>query len=98
MLEGTILATGLQPIPATYRTGMRVGVRLTFADSLGHEIDVEAKLYVNRTAKIKNAALRLGRGLYEPLAQRETDAVLPQEDFRVPHRQHLETGNPEESE
>lgn len=98
LIEGTILATGLQPIPAAYRTGMRVAVRLTFADSLGHEIEVEAELYVNRMSKKKNAALRLGRGLYEPLAQRETDAVLPQEDFRVPHRQHLETRNPEESE
>ncbi len=97
MIEGTILATGLQPLPAAYRTGILVGVRLTFADSLGHEIDVEAELYVNRTAK-RNTVVRLGSGLYEPLAQRETDAVLPQEDFRLLHRQHLEAGSPEEGE
>ena len=96
VIEGTILAMGLRPIPAAYRTGARIPFQLTFADSLGHQIDVEAELYVERMAKKKNAAVRRGAGLYEPRQPRETCAVLAGNDLRLPLRQHLETGDPEE--
>ncbi len=76
LIEGTILAMGLRPIPATYRTGARIPFQLTFAEPLGHKIEVEAELYVNRIAKRKNATVRRGSGLYYALNPPETGAVL----------------------
>jgi len=96
MIEGTILATGLRPIPEAYRTGMRVPFQLTLTDTLGHEIDVEAKLYVHRKAKRKSAPLRVGHGLYEPLPH--TDVIIPGEANWIPGRQHSVTGKREEHE
>lgn len=96
MLEGTILATGARPIPPAYRTGAQVPFRLRFADPLGHEIGVEAALYVRRMKKRKNATVGRGTGLYEPRAPRETRALFPQGDFRLLERLRLETDNPEE--
>ena len=52
MLEGTILATGVRPIPPAYRTGAQVPFRLRLADPLGHEIGVEGALYVQRKRRM----------------------------------------------
>jgi hypothetical protein len=98
MIEGTILASGLQPIPEAYRTGMRVPFQLTLSDTLGHEIDVEAKLHVHRKAKRKNAPLRVGGGLYEPLTSHDTDSVISREADWIPRRQHSVIGKREEHE
>ena len=76
LIEGTILAMGLRPIPATYRTGARIPFQLTFGDPLGHKIEVEAELHVDRIAKRKNATVRRGSGFYDALKPPETDAVL----------------------
>ena len=98
MIEGTILAMGLQPIPAAYRTGMRVPFQLKFADPLGRQIDVEAELYLERMAKRKNAVVRLGTGLYEPHKTATTCAVSARDDLRPAQRQHLATGHAEQYE
>jgi hypothetical protein len=89
LIEGTILAMGLRPIPAAYRTGARVPFQLTFTDSLGHEIEVEAELWVDRMAKRQNATVRRGSGLYEPLSPPERDAVSAAEHLRLPQRQQI---------
>jgi hypothetical protein len=96
VIEGTILGTGLRPIPEAYRTGMRVPFQLTLTDTLGHEIDVEAQLYVHRKAKRKSVPLRVGHGLYEPLPH--TAAIIPGEANWIPGRQHSVTGKREEHE
>ena len=98
VIEGTILAMGLRPIPVAYRTGAQISLQLTFGDSLGHEINVEAELYYERTAKRKSTALRRGAGLYEPLTPRETTAAFAREDMRLGRRQYLETENPQKPE
>ena len=68
MVEDMILASGLKRIPDSYRTGMIAPLQITFIDSLEHETSVEANLYVDRTAKRKNTALRpRSSGLYAPL-------------------------------
>ena len=76
LIGRTILAMGLRPIPATYRTGVRIPFQLTFGDPLGQKIEVEAELHVDRIAKKKNATVRRGSGLYEALNPPETGAVL----------------------
>ena len=69
MLEGTILAMGLQPLPATC-TGARVPFQLMFADPFGHEIDATAEFYVERIAKKKIPAPPPLTGLYDPRSQK----------------------------
>ena len=98
MIEGTILAMGLKPIPEAYRTGAHVPFQLTFTDSLGHEVNVEAELYYERTTKRKNTSVRRGAGLYEPLIPRETAVAFAREDLRLGDRRHLETNNPQKLE
>lgn len=83
VIEGTILAMGLQPIPATYRTGARVPFQLTFGDPLGHKIEVEAELYVDRIAK-SDATVQRGSRLYEPINPPETGVVLAAEHCSRP--------------
>jgi hypothetical protein len=41
MIEGVILATGLEPIPKEYVQAMTVPVKLTFEDQFGNEISAE---------------------------------------------------------
>ena len=98
MIEGTILAMGLRPIPIAYRTGAHISLQLTFGDSLGHEVNVEAELYYERTTKRKNTSVRRGAGLYEPLIPRETAVAFAREDLRLGDRRHLETNNPQKLE
>ena len=67
MVDGVILASGLEPVPDEYRTGAIVPFQLTFTDSLEHEIGVGAELYVDRAAKHKIAAVRpRSNGLFGP--------------------------------
>ncbi|MGH9544340.1 MAG: hypothetical protein ACRD23_03910 [Terriglobales bacterium] len=92
MIEGTILALGVQPLPAAYRTGARVPLQITFGDTLGHQIDVEAELYSDRMTKRKNATAPRGTGLYDRYEAPEARAIGQQ---RIARRPRLETGYPE---
>ena len=51
LIEGVILATGLEPIPKEYLQGMTVPLKLTFEDQFGNEISAEAELSVDRSTK-----------------------------------------------
>jgi hypothetical protein len=51
MIEGVILATGLEPIPKEYVQAMTVPVKLTFEDQFGNEISAEKELSVDRSTK-----------------------------------------------
>ena len=51
MVEGWILAGGLERIPKKYRTGVIVNCQLTFRDSLGQELAASAELSVRRMSK-----------------------------------------------
>ena len=84
VIEGTILAMGLQPIPEMYRTGASVPFEINFADSLGHEIGVEAELYVDRTAKRKNATARKGTALFEPSGTLASRSAVVREGVPCP--------------
>ena len=78
MVEGMILASGLERIPHTYLTGAISPFQITFTDSLEQEISVEANLCVDRTAKPKNHGLRpRNGGLY---ARSEIPAALANND------------------
>lgn len=78
MVEGMILASGLKPVPNMYPPGTAVPYQLTFTDSLGNEMGVEAKIFVERTAKRKNAAVRTknGTGLHGPQKTPESSDVV----------------------
>jgi hypothetical protein len=89
LIEGTILAMGLQPIPAVYRTGARIPFRITFGDPLGHEIEVEAQLYADRMAKKKNATVRSGDELYEPLHPLADCGGMSSVTLRPPQRKQI---------
>ena len=73
MVEGWILAGGLEPIAKKYRTGVIVPCQLSFRDPLGQELVVSAELSVLRTSKptvlsasrLKHARKRPG-SLYDP--------------------------------
>ncbi len=75
MAEGVILAMGPKGIPPAYSHGMLVPVELTFEDQFENRIGVEAELFMDRTAKPKNAALRRGPGLYGPQRITESSEV-----------------------
>ena len=98
VIEGTILAMGLQPIPAAYRTGARRPFHLAFTDSRGHQIDVESEFYVDRIAKRTNSTQLRGVGLYElsPIARNESGR--DRENIRICQPQHLQTENPTEDD
>jgi len=49
--EGTILATGLAPIPPEYCDKKLAPLKLIFRDQFGHEFTEQAELYVDRSAK-----------------------------------------------
>jgi hypothetical protein len=49
LIEGVILATGLEPIPQEYVQGMTVPLKLTLWDQFGNEFGVESKLSVDRS-------------------------------------------------
>jgi len=49
LIEGVILATGLEPIPKEYVQGMTVPLQLTFWDQFGNEFSAEPMLSVDRS-------------------------------------------------
>jgi hypothetical protein len=49
LIEGVILATGLEPIPKEYVQGMTVPLKLTLWDQFGNEFGVESRLSVDRS-------------------------------------------------
>jgi len=79
MVEGMILASGLKPIPEAHRTGAIVPFRLTFTDSLGHEIGVEAELFVDRTAKRQKVPVHPSSRLFGPAEIPEVIEVVVSE-------------------
>ena len=64
VVEGTILASGLRPIPDYYDHGSRLSCILAFIDSDENEISQKVPLYANRAWKCKHPGSRRGAGLY----------------------------------
>jgi hypothetical protein len=65
LIEGVILATGLEPIPREYVQGMTVPFILTFWDQFGNEIGVESKLSVDRSTTPRPRWVRSQSSLYD---------------------------------
>jgi hypothetical protein len=65
MIEGVILATGLEPIPRQYLQGMIVPFTMAFQDQFGNEISAEAKLSVDRSTKSRPRLPSAIGGLYD---------------------------------
>jgi hypothetical protein len=76
IVEGWILASGLEPIPNQYRTGAIAPCRLNFTDQFHHEIEVRAYLSVLRTSRQENASVRPPRsGLFDAGEKQKVDQV-----------------------
>jgi len=58
MIEGVILATGLEPIPEEYVQGMTLPCKLAFEDQFGNEIGAEAELSVDRSTRPRPRLVR----------------------------------------
>jgi hypothetical protein len=63
MVEGTILASGLKPIPEAYGQGMKVPFRLTFLDQSENPIWQDGELCVYRSTQRKKEVVRRTSGL-----------------------------------
>ena len=86
MVEGWILASGLERIPQQYRYGAVVPCQLTFWDQFQHEIGVRAYLSVLRAGTQKNAALRPRTGLFDPAEKQKLGQVSVSRDPASWHR------------
>jgi hypothetical protein len=87
MIEGMILGLGIRPIPDAYRHGMFLPVELAFLDQFGNEIKIDAEVFVDRTMKPKDAAVRTRTGLYGPTQTPESTSVLASKSLSAPQRQ-----------
>jgi hypothetical protein len=86
MIEGVILATGMNPIPEAYRHGQIVRINLAFLDQDENQIRETADLLVDRLWKPKHKFAPCKTGLFdrgrvfptqEPVNSQE-DSSLPQ--------------------
>jgi len=77
LAEGWLVATGLKPIPDTYRNNMSVPVEVRFTDQFGSDHFGKADAFVERSARQKTPALRpvTVSGLFEPLVPGMRDAI-----------------------
>jgi hypothetical protein len=77
LAEGWLLATGLKPIPDTYRNNTSVPVEVRFTDQFGSDHFGKADAFVERSARQKTPALRPVKvsGLFEPLVPGMRDAI-----------------------
>jgi hypothetical protein len=73
VIEGTILASGLRPIPAAYRHGYHLPCTLVFYDQYGREISRPISVCADRTWKSRKVIPLSDGGLYggTPQPQRE---------------------------
>ena len=83
MIEGVILATGLEPIPKEYVQGMTAPFKLAFEDQFGNEISAEAKLSVDRSTKPRPRLVRPKSSLHDPIEIPGTRDTVSQ-DSSVP--------------
>ena len=65
MIEGVILATGVNPIPEAYRHGQIVPITLTVLDENENQIRETADLFVDRLWKPKPKSARRTTGLFD---------------------------------
>jgi hypothetical protein len=65
LIEGVILATGLEPIPKEYIQGMTVPIKLTFWDQFRNEFGVGLKLSVDRSTTPRPRWVRPQSSLYD---------------------------------
>ena len=97
VIEGVILATGANPIPAVYRHGQIVPVTLVFLDQNENEIHENAELFVDRLSKRKRKFVPRKTGLYDPKTVAPTSATFSSQDPTVPRARAVE-GNVREKE
>lgn len=88
LIEGVILATGLEPIPKEYVQGMTVPLKVTFWDQFGSEINVEPKLSVDRSTTPRPRLVRSQSGLRDSGKVPETREPLGTGDAGVPAGPH----------
>jgi hypothetical protein len=85
MIEGVILATGVNPIPEAYRHGLIVPINVAFLDQNENQIRENGDLFVDRLWKPKNKFVPRNTGLFdrgrivptrEPVTSQEDSSVL----------------------
>jgi hypothetical protein len=84
LIEGVILATGLEPIPKEYVHGMTVPFKLTVWDQFVSEINVESKLSVDRSTTPRPRLVRSQSSLRDSGKVPETREPLGRGDAGVP--------------
>ena len=94
MIEGVILATGANPIPAAHRHGLIVPIQLTFLDQNRNDIQKNAELFVDRLSKPKRKFVSRKNGLYDRGRIVPTGAPVTKEDSRLPRAPALEAKVP----
>jgi hypothetical protein len=77
LVEGLLLATGLEPIPDAYQNSMGVLLEVSFMDQFKNDHPARAYAFVERSARQKARGLRreTSSGLYEPLMHGIRDAI-----------------------
>jgi hypothetical protein len=65
--EGWLVASGLRPIPEGFQNRMLTKLSITFTDQFAHEHTVQAHAVLERSARFRNSASRVGKssGLFE---------------------------------
>jgi len=89
MVEGVILATGVNPIPEAYRHGLIAPITLVLLDQNENEIRENAELFVDRLYKPKRKFVPRKTGLYDRGAIVPTSALFNSQDLRVPRSPDL---------
>ncbi|MGC2183852.1 MAG: hypothetical protein WA637_11260 [Terriglobales bacterium] len=85
MIEGVILATGVNPIPEAYRHGLIVPITLALLDQNENQVRETADLFVDRLSKPKNKFVPRKTGLFDRGRIVPTrEPVTSQEDSSVP--------------
>ena len=85
MIEGVILATGVNPIPESYRHGQIVPIGLAFLDQNENQIRETADLFVDRLWKPKPKFSPRKTGLFDRGRVAPTqEPVTTQEDSSLP--------------
>jgi hypothetical protein len=86
MVEGYILARGLQRVPTEYGE-FAVPFEMVFSDQFGHEFRAHGKLSVSRQVQRDNTSVRPGTGLYGPAENQQSCELSVGEESR---RRYLE--------
>jgi hypothetical protein len=90
MIEGVILATGVNAIPEAYRHGQIVPIELVLLDQNENQIGETADLFVDRLSKPKRKFVPRKSGLYDREGISPTREPVTRQDSSVPQAPGLD--------